>query len=468
MRPLATREWIVIGTGGAVVPAVLLWAFVIVPGMEKLDSDRLKVATYRRMLTVAQEKVRHRVELDADYARLQSDYSNQIAKISDVRVPADIADVLRIEFENIDRRYGSAIGRTQIPPLNTNKVYYNELKYRLSDVQCDWESLHMALYFIENAGQLVGFDSLTLTAVPEAGKMKSKADMSVISCIFPKRGTREWRRPDYDKMEKQLRGERDIFQLPPELMPKAAPSAPTEVISDEKQPGWTRSILQTGIIIDRNSNTQACFNNKSAQKTQIVMVGDTVSNTSAIVKEIEVVAERVTLVENGQEFHITLRDYRKNMYAEPKPFSFDVGRPGAGEKKRSDVPGGAAATPGKPGELALDHVEVPAEYEQKLGSFADCQMKLGAFLLPVDEFVQRRYALQVSQGMLVVRINKVGSALKSGIARGDVIVGIGGRKVDTRESFTYLLNDAAKQSPTISIQVNRNAQVQTITAEMGK
>jgi len=474
--------------GGAVVGAFLLWAFVIEPGQTKLAADEAAIERDSKNRDMLVAKAAKRAGLETERVKLNEAYSNQIDKIGDMRIPANIRDILAVQCDNIDKEYGSRIGATRFPPIDTNETFYHQMKYGLSKVQCDWVSLNAVLYLIENSGQLVGFDTLILNADPrDPNNVKVTADMNVKSFIFPDRGKRPWELPDFTEVKEDLNP--DIFQLPPSMRPKGPAPPITGVVGDQLPP-WTRSIKLTGIWQTPSGEPQAVFYDQSKQKTQVVSVGSVISNTAsamssgAVVKSIDFYAGKVTCEENGQPYELPLRgDYARGMYQAPKAMSFDVGRPGS-PASRSQVPGvalgplasaGSASPPEREEQpeqrqatnvVAAEKVPVPADYDKPLGSFSDCQLKLGVFLVPIDEYVQRRYRLSANHGMLIVRINKVGPATKAGILRGDIITGVGGKSVDSRETFTYLLNEMAKQSDVVQVQVVRGGQPQTLNVDM--
>jgi len=200
LKNLSSREWITIIAGGVIVVGFLLWFFVIDAGQKKLDTDHRYVAEYKKALRESKVNLRRKRVLEIEYKNLIESFSNRLDKIGDMKIPDNIDDQLRIEFSNVDRTYGSTIGRANFRKIETNGVY-NLFKYGLSDVQCDWKSLNAALYLIEkslnaalylieNSGQLVGFDTLSISAdTRDRRNVKTKVRMNVESFIFPDRGT---------------------------------------------------------------------------------------------------------------------------------------------------------------------------------------------------------------------------------------------------------------------------------------
>jgi len=101
------------------------------------------------------------------------------------------------------------------------------------------------------------------------------------------------------------------------------------------------------------------------------------------------------------------------------------------------------------------------------GSYGESSVKLGVFLIKVEAAVQRRYRLDTDYGMLVYRVKKLSPASKAGIMARDVIIGIGGKKVDNPKTFTFAINEAYKSDKNaISITVKRRKELKELMVEM--
>jgi hypothetical protein len=479
-RPQTAREWVVIGAGVAIVAGFLLYEFVIVAGQEQLDKDRRAILQYNKRLSEARGSLSKLSVLETEYTGLITEYSNHLDKIGDVRVPNDIEDQLRREFEKIDRMYNSTIGRTRFTPLETNSMY-SLLKYGLSSVLCDWRSLNAALYLIENSGQLVGFDQLIVTANDnDKRNVKANVQMSVKSFIFPERGTKPWTTPDYSKADERLG--RDIFALPGMMIP-TGPQQPAPMVPAGQLPARWRALKLT-TIAEFFGIPHAIFKNRADNSFLRVKVGDVVSNPPpgyATVTEINLGEEYVKFEENGQEYILYLREYRMPTFAEPpKPFNLseklaegipNLGTTGAVSRvpRPISAPPVARVQPSRPSPAAAlpnPASQVPANYDKPLGGYADCQLKTGMILLDVNQYIKRRYRLSADKGMLVYKIQKLGVAEKTGIQRHDIIVSVGGQPVDNKEMFTYALNQAYQNGRTIAITVLRNKQRENLTLQL--
>jgi hypothetical protein len=480
-RPQSTREWVVIGAGVAIVAGFLLYEFVIVAGQERLEKDRRSIIQYERRLAEMRASLSKLEVLEGEYDNLITQYSNHLGKIGDVKVPDDIEDELRREFEKIDRIYNSTIGRTRFAPMETNQMY-SLLKYGLSSVLCDWRSLNAALYLIENSGQLVGFDQLVVTANDsDKRNVMANVQMGVKSFIFPERGTTPWTTPDYTKADEILG--RDIFKLPEAMMPPAKQVASAPQLPAGQLPSRWRALKLT-TIARFFGKPHAVFKNQADRSFIRVTEGEAISNPPpgvATILEINLDQEYVKFEENGQEHYVYLREYRLPTFAEaPRPFNLEeklaAGPPllgSTGIVKRSTAPAlprppPAVARPATPAAPVLpeQRVEVPTTYEKPLGGYADCQLKTGMILLDVNQYIKRRYRLSEDKGMLVYKIQKLGAAEKSGVLRHDIIVAIAGQPVNNKEMFTYALNNAYKNGRAVNVTVVRNRQRKQVTMEL--
>ena len=479
IKPQSTREWVVIIGGATATAAFLLWMFVIVPGTDKLENDRKIVTDMRKEMEDAQKKATRKQELMLQFRRMGQTYSNLFDRIADVEVPEKIDDVLRREFVNIDRLYGSNIKRTEFGKIQTNGMH-KTWNFQLQNVECGWRSLNAALYLIENSGQLIGFDSLTVGIQDESDKrnIKNKAQMRVTSFIFPDKGGKAWHKPDYELWAEGIG--RDIFRLPEGMIPvqptndnRKGPEIPKG-----QKPPWMNLLKLTGVTKFFGMPT-AIIRNNSDHKEYRFHVGATLSNTpGTVVKvmEINVQKEFVICQDSSASHTWYLRDYNLGMTNKPLKGIAGPGGPQvasagtAGEPGMPQQPMPAVPTPpgvpeaSKPGETSPT---VPPNYDQPLGSFSESQIKAGIIVLNVDEYVQRRYRLNTDKGMLVYKLQKLGAGDKAGLLGRDVITSIDGVSVVDKETFNYGLNKGYIENPgAIPVTVNRNNEVKSFTLQM--
>ncbi len=451
-KNLSVREWAVIIGGGAVVAVLVFWLYVIEPGMVKLEKDNRKISGYKLKLNEAIACRDKSKRLELDFKILDGKYSNQLSKIGNLKIPYNIEDLLTYEFDKIDKKYGSKIMSTRFTPLETNDIY-NLLKYNLDNVQCDWKSLIAALYLTENSGQLVGFDNIKINAdARNKSDVKTKANIHVKSFIFPDIGKEKWKVPDYESIENGL--SRDIFQLPLVMIPVKKGLPPKKALAPGALPSWAKSNIKLTAIARLFGKKQAAFYNRSKRKECRVGIGGTISNTTAVIIDIDIHKETVTVEENGNEFVIPLRKYREGLLAAKSMDKLQRSQP-------------QKATVGTDKDIvSTEKIKVPKGYDKKIGSFAKCQQKLGAFLNKVDTFAKRKYRLGTDYGLIILRMQKGGPIMKAGAMRRDVIVNVGGKRVDSRESFTFALNEAYKTSTTVNMVVKRKNEVKFLTVEL--
>jgi len=495
LKPQSTREWVVIIVGGVGLVLFLLWLFVIDPGQTKLKKDRTAITDLNSKLKVARAKAQRKAELDSQSLKMRATYSNILGRIADVRMPADINDIMLLEFNNIDRVYQSSIKQAQYGRVQTNGMH-KTLKLTLPNVECNWKSLVAALYLIENSGQLVGFDSLSVEAKSEGDKREAKerAQIIVSSFIFPDKGARDWSKPDYIKMAEQAG--RDIFRVP-ECMIPPPPTNTSKPLRDPKQlPPWA-NLLQISGITTFGGKPVCIIKTKVDRKEFRFYEGATISNTpGATVKIIAINVSSfdpsVTFQDSTGPFTLYLRsgwrvedqaNKRKGQIAGSGSVpTGGIGGPGeaapAGGQLVADLSGpplsqermaSNANPPGKPDASTngVPSPTVPNNYEQPLGSFSESQLKAGLIVILVDQYVQRRYGLKTDKGMLVYKIQKLGPADKAGILQRDVITSIGGIEVVDKETFNYGLNKgyiANKQA--IAVSVNRSNEAKSFSIEM--
>ncbi|MCK5852793.1 PDZ domain-containing protein [bacterium] len=465
-KNLSSRELITIIIGAIIVVGFLIWFFVILSGQEKLDIDRQYVAKYKKVLREAKIKLRRKKILEIEYNSLIENFSNQLGRIGDMRMPYDIDDQLRIEFNNVDRTYGSSIGRANFKKIETNEVY-NLLKYGLSDVQCDWKSLNAALYLIENSGQLVGFGTLSINAdAKDRRNVKTKVRMNIESFIFPNRGTRPWKMPDYTSVESDLG--KNIFQIPESMIPQSPAKGKTG-LKPGQPPPFMRSTTLTGIV-KFGGKLFAIFKDKLKKKEYRIGINGMISNTTATVISIDRTNESVNIIFNGETFNLPLRKYREQMFTTKKPLTLLTGlrrsqpedakpssepEPYIDDNQETNVPA-----------IVTEKTEVPDDYKKTVGSYTECISKIRAWTEKVNKYNKRRFRLNSDYGMIITRLNKVSPLLKAGLQRRDVIISIGGLKVDSNATFTYAMNKACEYGKTFPVTVMRGKNVKKVTINL--
>jgi len=463
LKNLSSREWITIVAGGVIVVGFLLWFFVIDAGQKKLDWDRRYVAGFKKTLRESKVNLRRKKILEIEYTNLIESFSNRLDKIGNMIIPDNIDDQLRIEFSNLDRTYGSTIGRADFRKIETNGVY-NLFKYGLSDVQCDWKSLNAALYLIENSGQLVGFDTLSISAdTKDRRNVKTKVRMNVESFIFPDRGTKQWEMPDYSSVETDLG--RNIFQMPSSMIP---PAKGRPGLKPGQLPSFTRNIILTGIV-KFGGELYAIFKDKAKKKECRICVGGIVSNTTATVTMIDRANETVDIDYNGETFKLPLRKYREEMFSTKKPLTLLTGL-------RRSKPEDAISSSDKTDvyddqgtnepTVVTEKTVVPDDYKKTVGSYSECSSKIRAFTEKVNKYNKRRFRLNSDYGMIITRVNRVSPLMKAGLQRRDVIISIGGKRVDSNTTFTYALNKACEESKSVSMTVMRGKKVKKVIVNL--
>jgi membrane-associated protease RseP (regulator of RpoE activity) len=239
------------------------------------------------------------------------------------------------------------------------------------------------------------------------------------------------------------------------MIPPAA-AAPTQALPPGTLPPWANT-LQLTAIVKYLGRPHAVIRNKTDRKEYRYVVGSTVSNTMGApvtVVGINATNETVTLASNDQTVELALRVYRISMFA---PFG-----------KRYSLFGDVAAVPtfeeeAPPPSNLVEAVTVPETYERPLGNYAEAQMKTGIIVLPVDQYVQRRYRLERDYGLLVYNLQKLGIAEKAGLLKRDIITAINNKRVDNRETFTYVLNEAYKaEMASVPVTIVRNGKEETV------
>lgn len=448
---LSPRERAIVIGGSIIVAAFLIWAFLIDPGMSMLEEDREAIQRQRTILRQYTDLLAGQSGAMAEYMQLAQEYSNQIARIRPIQIPRNIEDVLRVEFERIDRRFNSTIGATRFPGMETNELF-NLLNYQLANVRARWDALIATLYLIENAGQLVGFNDLRIS-----GDTRNPRDVQTImqqanvtSFIFPDKGTEEWNVPNYERIAANVG--RNIFQTPEELAPAERREPPQPVIPEGQPPPWTRHITLTGIV-RLFGQPQAVFHNRPDRRAYRIGLGGIISNTAAEVVEINFTEEFVKVRENEREHILYLRKYRPVIEEEPTRIDIATREPITRETLAEDAEERAA-------------VDVPADYDTPLGSYTEAQMKSGIISVQVNEYVRRRYRLATDHGMLIYRIQRLGAAEKSTLQRHDVITHIDGNPIHDTESFTYAINTAYANNTQIPLTVVRGRDTLSLTLEL--
>jgi len=459
LKPQTTREWVIVILGGVAAVTVLLYGFVIAPGQELLASNETGIQRYRKQIDEDQGKVQRQQELRAGLLALRTRYSNYVSKISDIVIPRDIDDQLRIEFARVDKQFGSDIRQTQFSPMKTNEIH-KTLDFTLNNVLCNWRSLHAALQAIETAGHLVGFEQMRVSFADEKKtNVNVRAYIDVKSFIFPERGIQPWRPPNYAQMMQGLG--RDIFGWPEGMVP-TTPVAPTPVLPPGEKPPWAKTLKLTAIV-KFPGRPHAVIRGLTDRKEYRYPIGALVSNSMGIpviVVSIDPTNETVTLRANDQPVELALRDYRISMFAPfEKRFSL------FGESSALPTFDEAEVVPSN----VIEQVTIPETYEKPLGGYAEAQMKTGVIVLPIDQYVQRRYRLETDHGLLVYNLQKLGIAEKGGLLKRDIITSVANKRVDSRESFTFVLNDAYKaEMETIPVTVLRGGQEMTINLKFDK
>lgn len=452
LRPQTTREWVVLIGGGALAVALLLWFFVVEPGKALLERNREINARYRKRLEDVRARVQRFNDLQARNRELSALYTNYMSKIGDLLMPDNIGDRLLLEFEKIDRLYGSNVRQAEIRPMSTNRLH-RILMYRLNDVQCSWNSLQPVLQLIESSGQLVGFEALRINVADESDKrnVKIKLFTDIKSYIFPDKGKHPWRPPEYRLASAD--GTRDIFSWPEQLIP------PTPVAAGPKSdpsvpPPWANLIQLTGIATFRGE-PYAIIRQRTDRKEYRYVVGAVLSNTPQVkVARIDTTNLIVTLFDGEREFDMELRKERRLLFSTNRFASLLGPRTPSVEEKPPEL-------------IPSAKTIVPPAYERPLGNYAEVQMKIGAIVLNVDEYVQRRYRLGSNFGMMIYKIQKTGPSDKAGLQSRDIIVAVGNKRVDSKDTFTYALNEAYRTDRTaIPVTVIRNDKPVQLTLQL--
>ena len=109
---------------------------------------------------------------------------------------------------------------------------------------------------------------------------------------------------------------------------------------------------------------------------------------------------------------------------------------------------------------------MPKTYDKTIGSFTKCQHKIGAILSKVDIYTKRKYRLGTDYGLIILRMQKGGPIMKAGAQRRDVIINVNGKRVDTRESFTFALNEAYENNKTVTMAVKRKNENKFLTVNL--
>ena len=476
MRALTTREWMTVGIGGALVVVVLVWTQLISPGTDKLESNSKRLADLNKNIATADKKISQGASLAKDYKNLTERYSNALETITAQKMPDNLARTLREEFAKLDGKYGSSITSTAVKQPQTNEMY-SDFSYNLKDVKCDWKSLNAALGLIESAGQLVGFDAMKIKSnLKDPSNPQAVVDMSVRSFVFNDSQDQElpnWTAPDYDKLTADLKG--DIFALPSEVAAavnrKGGPK-PVSLSSDGKEelPAWTKHIQFNGISKFGDKNF-AMFYNKSNRSTFTVAEGEKIADTEATVVYIDAASQKVVFEENGENKTLKLRTYGDISEFLNRPFSFqyDLEVQNAQTNTAEKVEATAAKEQEEAKEeekktpaiaVNTEDTEVPEEYEKSLGSTSQCMMNSGMYVIKVDAIMQKRNKrLKANYGMLITNTQKLGPGELAGLESNDVLLEIGGLKVDSVATYTYAMNKAYSSGKTIPMKYMRGDEI---------
>ena len=476
MRALTTREWMTVGIGGALVVVVLVWTQLISPGTDKLESNSKRLADLNKNIATADKKISQGASLAKDYKNLTERYSNALETITAQKMPDNLARTLREEFAKLDGKYGSSITSTAVKQPQTNEMY-SDFSYNLKDVKCDWKSLNAALGLIESAGQLVGFDAMKIKSnLKDPNNPQAVVDMSVRSFVFNDSQDQElpnWTAPDYDKLTADLKG--DIFALPSEVAAavnrKGGPK-PVSLSSDGKEelPAWTKHIQFNGISRFGDKNF-AMFYNKSNRSTFTVAENEKIADTEATVVYIDAASQKVVFEENGENKTLKLRTYGDISEFLNRPFSFQYDL--EVQNTQTNIAEKAEATAAKEQEEAKEEekktpaiavntedTEVPEEYEKSLGSTSQCMMNSGMYVIKVDAIMQKRNKrLKANYGMLITNTQKLGPGELAGLESNDVLLEIGGLKVDSVSTYTYAMNKAYSSGKTIPMKYMRGDEI---------
>lgn len=479
MRALTNREWMTVGIGGAVVVVLLVWTQLISPGTEKLESNSKRLNDLNKNIATADKKISQGSSLAKDYKNLTERYSNALETITAQKMPDNLARTLREEFSKLDSRYGSSITSTAVKQPQTNDMY-SDFSYNLKDVKCDWKSLNAALGLIESAGQLVGFDAMKIKSnLKDPANPQAVVDMSVRSFVFNDSEDKDlpaWTPPDYDTLAAELKS--DIFALPKEVAEAATrrngPNRSYTSASENKDdlPSWTKHIQFNGISKFGDKNF-ALFYNKSTRSTFPVAEGEKISDTEATVTYIDGPNQKVTFEENGETKTLKLRSYGDISEFLNRPFSFQYDLPsssstnsvaaaGEGDDEERPKPAKEEIIEESGPKVSLNdqETEVPEEYERSLGTTSQCMMNSGMYVIKVDAIMQKRNKnLKASYGMLITNTQKLGPGELAGLQSNDVLMEIGGLKVDSVATYTYAMNKAYSSGKTIPVKYMRGSEV---------
>ncbi len=481
MRALTTREWMTVGIGGALVVIVLIWTQLISPGTEKLESNSKRLADLNKNIATADKKISQGAALAKDYKNLTERYSNALETITAQKMPENLARTLREEFAKLDSRYGSSITSTAVKQPQTNDMY-SDFSYNLKDVKCDWKSLNAALGLIESAGQLVGFDAMKIKSnLKDPNNPQAVVDMSVRSFVFNDSEDKDlpaWNPPDYDALNSGLKS--DIFALPKDVAEMASrrggPRSYTSA-NDNKDdlPSWTKHIQFNGISKFGDANF-ALFYNKSTRSTFPVAEGEKIADTEARVTFIDSANQKITFEENGETKTLKLRTYGDISEFLNRPFSFQYDLPAntnmtaaASGEEEGESKGETAAqakeeakeSEGTKVTVNTEETQVPEEYEKSLGTTSQCMMNSGMYVIKVDAIMQKRNKrLKTDYGMLITNTQKLGPGELAGLQANDVILEIGGLKVDSVATYTYAMNKAYSAGKTIPIKYMRGSDIE--------
>lgn len=475
MRALTTREWMTVGIGGALVVIVLVWTQLISPGTDKLESNSKRLADLNKNIATADKKISQGANLAKEYKNLTERYSNALETINAQKMPDNLARTLREEFAKLDGKYGSSITSTAVKQPQTNDMY-SDFSYNLKDVRCDWKSLNAALGLIESAGQLVGFDAMKIKSnLKDPNNPQAVVDMSVRSFVFNDSQNQDlpnWKAPDYDSLTSDLKS--DIFALPKEVaaaVSRKGGPRPLTTSTDGKEelPSWTKHIQFNGISRFGEKNF-AMFYNKSNRSTFTVAEGEKISETDATVVYIDAASQKVVFEENGENKTLKLRTYGDISEFLNKPFSFqyDLEVPNVQTNAAEQTGSLASKKQEEAGEeekapsiaVNTEDTEVPEEYEKSLGSTSQCMMNSGMYVIKVDAIMQKRNKrLKANYGMLITNTQKLGPGELAGLESNDVLLEIGGLKVDSVATYTYAMNKAYSSGKTIPMKYMRGDEI---------
>lgn len=441
------RQFIIFGLG--ILLIALFYLLVLEPCLARAGQLKEKSQKSRELLVSMERKIAGKETLIDEAASLKREYLDVLASVKSLheylvegKEPPDFSEQLQTiiserKLENLRTTFQSG----------KDFGVYKESKATLNFAS-DWHELCKFLHAAENSGHMLFVRSLRIRPYRRRKQKISVSNLEVSGFNFS------------PEIKKELKVEVEMPELMPgEESPAEEESSRTgftryEVIrkrdlfrkpaTDEKKgPADAKKVTAAQLklslrgVISRGGEYVAIIRDLKTKEELFLEKGDLIKGD-----RIEgIFPDKVVIMHQGARVELVLHEVE--------------GIPGLRAHPARE---GEKPFPPPPGEGSLP--PLPEKGMKRLAK--SLQAELGTLVRGLDERMAERYGLPGGKGLLVLRVKRGSDAEKARVRRGDVILKINGREVNSEEEALGILAETDFEQD-ILVDVKRADQFKTLT-----